>query len=276
MRCKLLSRAIRQTQMTTLVGLLGLGGGLWLTAETFLPQIAWAEAARINLSLDRLPDETFESLVQRAEAVATTAVQTSFQQNNEIANIAVTVVAQNKGAIAPILSLQMTRQEWRSSSTLQPWATYYPNAKALLQFDNVATTSPSPSGSAYTPSNQNRVFNGSSQPRNTTPNGGRGRVFSTPVRPTINSPLTPTQPTIQPGIVNSTPTPSLSPAPGSGMTPTPPIAAPVIPTSNPQAPLPSTNSSPGASSVLTPTSIPLTPLPQLPPNNGTTSNTPGT
>ncbi|MBV9387964.1 MAG: hypothetical protein JOZ78_16195 [Chroococcidiopsidaceae cyanobacterium CP_BM_ER_R8_30] len=262
MRCKLLLRTLGRTQMTTMVGLLGLGGALWLTTETFSPQIAWAEAARVNLSLDRMPNETFESLVQRAKAAATTAVQTSFQQNNEITNVAVTVVAQNKGAIAPILSLQVNRQEWHSSSTLQPWTTYYPNAKALLQFDNVATTSPTPSGSAYTRTNPNRFFNGSGQPRNTFPSSGRGRVFGTPVEPIINSPLTPTQPTIQPGIVNSAPPPSTTPAPGSGMTPTPPTPVPVISPNNPQEPLTPTNSTPGVT----------TPLPQLP-SNGTTSNT---
>lgn len=278
MRCKLLSQTIRQTQMTALVGLLGLGGGVWLTTEVLLPQSAWAVAARVNLSLDRLPNETYESLISRAEAVATTAVQTSFQQNNDIANVAVTVVAQNKGAIAPILSLQVTRQEWRNNSNLQPWATYYPNAKALLRFDNIATTSPTPSGSGYTPTNPNRVLNNSVQPRNINPNGIRGPIFNTPVRPIINSPITPTQPTtIQPGIVNSTPPSSATPAPGSGMTPTPPTTAPIIPPSNPQAPLPSTNSTTGTSSVSTPSSsTPLTPLPQLPNSGATGTTTPGT
>ncbi len=267
MRCKFRSWVSQPNRTLILAVLLGLGGGFWLTIEAIAPQIARAEAARrVDLSLDRLPNETYESLLRRAEAATAAAVQDSFNQDNEVTGVAVTVVAQNQGAIAPILSLQVTRPQWLSRPDLQSWATYYRSAKALLRFDNVATTSPTPAGTIYTPNNPNRSINGSGQ-RNNTFTNGRQRV-----QPITNSPFTPGQPTVQPGIVNSTPPPSLTPAPGQGLTPIPPTAAPVNTPSNPQLPLSPEGSIPSVPSTSTPTNAPLTPLTPVP-NGGTTNNT---
>ena len=249
-----------------LVLLLGLGG-VWLTTEAIAPQVARAEAARrVDLSLNRLPNETYESLLRRAEAATAAAVQDSFNQDNEVTGVTVTVVAQNQGAIAPILSLQVTRPQWLSHPDLQSWATYYRNAKALLLFDNVATT-PAPARTVYTPYNSNRL-NNSGQVRNSTFTNGRQRI-----QPSTNSPFTPGQPTVQPGSGTSTPLPpSLTPAPGQGMAPLPPTTAPLNTPSNPQSPIPGAGSSSGVPSTSTPTNTPLTPLTPVP-NNGTTSNT---
>jgi len=288
-------QGIRKNARTaTLVVSLGLGGGFWFATETLVPQIAQAESARVNLSLDRLPNETYESLERRAEMAATAAVQKSFAQENQVTDVAVTILGENQGAIAPIISLQVSQPQWRSYPNIQRWATHYHSAKALLLFDVATTPTTDTSNSVghnyptqlrgtVNPYNNPRRFNrfGAQQGNNNSING-RQRAFSTPVQPGNNSftpiqpftqpgnnSFTPIQPVTQPGIVNSTPSSSISPAPGSGMTPLPPTTAPESAPSN-------TQNLGVPSSTSTPANVPLTPLTPLP-NNGTTANTtPGT
>ena len=137
-----------KTRMATLVVLLELGGGCWVTTEVLAPQIAQAYTANVDLSLDRQPNETYEGLVRRAEAAATAAAQTSFGNNIQVTDVAVTIVAQNQGAIAPVLSLQVSRTQWQDRPDPQRWAKYFTNAKALLRFEGVATTTPGQTGAA--------------------------------------------------------------------------------------------------------------------------------
>jgi hypothetical protein len=129
----------KKTPMATLVVLLGLGGGYWVTSEVLAPQIVQADTARVDLSLDRKPNETYDELVRRAEVTATAATQARFEQNTQVTNVALMIVAQNQGAIAPLLSLQVSRTQWQSRPDAQRWATYFTSAKALLRFDGVAT-----------------------------------------------------------------------------------------------------------------------------------------
>ena len=137
-----------KTRMPTLVVLLELGGGCWVTTEVLAPQIAQAYTASVDLSLDRQPNETYEGLVRRAEAAATAAAQTSFGNNIQVTDVAVMIVAQNQGAIAPVLSLQVSRTQWQDRPNPQRWAKYFTNAKALLRFEGVATTTPGQTGAA--------------------------------------------------------------------------------------------------------------------------------
>ncbi len=426
----------KQTKLSALVVLLGLGAGSWLTTEALAPQIAQAKATRLDLSLDRQLNETFDNLARRAAASATQVAQNSFKQDNKVTEVAITVIAQNQGAIAPVLSLHVTRSQWQSDPDPSRWTTYYRSAEALLLFDNGDHTAaqagtanpnaqpgqstnnnPGQSGGSVNPSSSGGGVSNTStpnqpgnstatpgQPANnspgqssgggvsntSTPNqpgdssstNGRNGTPTIPGQPANNSPLspghagqpatnspyppgqpnnsnpgqnsrnvnTPTsprrpfygfpnqsgnptstsgrngtsnnpspsqlnftnpstsgqsvnqptttnpsssgQPTSQPatnnsstpgqsGVVNSTPSPNTTPAPGSGMTPTPPTVAPVGSPSSSPGSSPADSSSPSGSSTLTPSNGQLnsTPAngqiaPSTPPTNGgTTGNT---
>lgn len=89
-----------KTPMATLVVLLGLGGGFWVTTEAIAPQIVRAQTS--HLSLIRQPDETYKDLLRRAEAAASAEAQASFDQGDGVTNVAITILAQNQGEIVPI------------------------------------------------------------------------------------------------------------------------------------------------------------------------------
>lgn len=122
----------KTTRMATLVLLLGLTGGSWITNELFTPQIAQADTARITLSLESQPNETYETLLNRAEAVVQGAVEGNFEQNSQIAYVTVTVTAENSGATAPLISLEVSRTQWQKSPDIQRWGTYFETARSLL------------------------------------------------------------------------------------------------------------------------------------------------
>lgn len=116
--------------------LMMLGGGLALTtvASAQTPAQVTTASERVE-SLDTQPNETYENLMKRAEAMAQAAAQQAFQQP-DVNAVTVTVLGQNQGEIAPILTLAVSRQQWDSEGQTQRWATYFTSARSLLGFDN--------------------------------------------------------------------------------------------------------------------------------------------
>ncbi len=123
----------------SLMALLGLVSGIWLGQNAIVPQVAQAETARSDISLTRQPDESYETLLRRAEAVARAAAQRSFDGDILVSDVAVTITAENEGVILPVISLQVSRQAWKSRPDTRRWATYLPNAQSLLRIENHTT-----------------------------------------------------------------------------------------------------------------------------------------
>ncbi|AFZ00822.1 hypothetical protein [Calothrix sp. PCC 6303] len=120
--------------------LLGTAVPLWLITEVFSPKIVQAYTARADLIVDTLADENYETLLRRAEAVARAAAQRSFDQDLLATEVSVIVAGQNAGAIAPILDLRVSRQQWRNRPDPQVWAIYYRSARSLLFFNQEPPT----------------------------------------------------------------------------------------------------------------------------------------
>jgi hypothetical protein len=140
-------RSLVRTQVvpTSLTAVLGLAGVSWLTSAAVAPSVARAYTATVNVTLPYQEDETYESFLRRAEAVARAAAQRSFDGDILVTEVAITISAQNKGAIAPVLFLNVSREAWQSSPDPQRWATYFPGAEGLLGFgepDSAAETPP--------------------------------------------------------------------------------------------------------------------------------------
>lgn len=246
----MLIKSIGQKQITSvsLGAVLGLTGISWLTTAAIAPQIAQAYTAKVNVSLNRQLGESYESFLRRAEAVARAAAQRSFDGDVLVTEVAVTIIGENNGAIAPLLSLEVSRQSWRSRPDPQRWARYFPNTESLLGFDrqNVGAETPS---AAETP-----------PPVPTPPPPSEPRIINiqgTPVRVVIPPapPEAPPQqaapPPAAPGGPEATPqqpapgTPAAPAAPGTPGTPAAP-AAPAAPEAAPQqaAPAPAAPSAP--------------------------------
>lgn len=112
---------------------------LWLATEAIAPQIVQAYTDRVDLAIDSLPEETYETILRRAEMVARAAAQRSFDQDILVTEVYVIVSAQNQGMIAPILALEVSRQEWKKRPDPQRWATYFKTARSLLLFEQPNT-----------------------------------------------------------------------------------------------------------------------------------------
>lgn len=114
-----------------LVALLG-GTGIWLTEALIAPQASQAYTSRVDLFLARELDETYDTLLRRAEMAARAGAQRSFDQDLLITNVSVTVVAEDDGITVPILALRVDRDQWRTRPETYYWATYYRTAEVLL------------------------------------------------------------------------------------------------------------------------------------------------
>lgn len=129
------STLTQQIAPLSLSATLCLTGAVWLATATITPQIAQAKMARLEVALDHQTDEGYQSLLRRAEAIARAAAQRSFDVDILVTEVAVTILGENKGAIAPILLLEVSRQAWKSRPDPQIWATYFPGTQLLLGFE---------------------------------------------------------------------------------------------------------------------------------------------
>lgn len=127
-----------------LMTILGLGGVNWLVISYLTPQVAQAHTAQTEVTLSVQPEESFQTLVQRAEAVARAATQRLFDRDILITDVEVTVLGQNDGQIVPLLKVEVSRQAWRTQPEASHWATYFTNASNLLQFGQTTAVDAQP------------------------------------------------------------------------------------------------------------------------------------
>ncbi|MUG92667.1 hypothetical protein F7734_09455 [Scytonema sp. UIC 10036] len=118
------------------------GVPLWIASEALTPQIVQAYTARVDLSIDRFPEENYETLLTRAETAARAAAQRSFDQDILVTDVSIIVSVQNYGAIAPVLELKVSRPQWRTRPDPKRWATYFKTARSLLFFGGKFSTTP--------------------------------------------------------------------------------------------------------------------------------------
>jgi hypothetical protein len=126
----------------SLVAWLGLGGSLCLVTSAIAPQVALAYTSRLNLTLERQPNESYDTLVRRAEAVARAAAQRSFDNDILVTEAEIIVTGQHIGLSAPILTLAVNRDNWKNRPDARRWSTYYPNSKQLLRIDDPVAATP--------------------------------------------------------------------------------------------------------------------------------------
>ncbi|PIG91944.1 hypothetical protein [Gloeocapsopsis sp. IPPAS B-1203] len=141
--------AANVSKTTLLAVLLGLGCDFLVTHAAIAQNAAQssqaqARSARMNLAVNRQPQETYESLINRAETVAITAVKQRFSQDKHAPAVSVMIVAHSYGAIAPVLSLEISRNQWQyskgSKTETKDQMKYFSTARMLLGFDGVATS----------------------------------------------------------------------------------------------------------------------------------------
>ncbi len=125
-----------------LVGLVGLGGGLVPTLV--VPPAVQAYTSRVNLFVVREPGESFETLVLRSEIIARAAIQRSFDADVLMTDVVVNIIGDNQGIAVPILSVAVSRSDWRLSPDVTQWAEYFEAARMLVVDDMPDGTGASP------------------------------------------------------------------------------------------------------------------------------------
>lgn len=132
----------------SLAVLLGVAGSFCLVEATIAPQLVQAYETRVDVGLDRRANETYSMMVRRAEQIARAAAQRSFDRDILISQVSVIVIGRNQGAEAPILTLDVSRVQWRNRPDARRWATYYKTASFLLGFDDSSAIISAPVPSA--------------------------------------------------------------------------------------------------------------------------------
>ncbi|WP_242018506.1 hypothetical protein [Pseudanabaena sp. FACHB-1998] len=93
---------------------------------------ALAERREVDIRLPVNQDEGFTVMTRRAEILARSAAQRTFDREVLVSDVAVKVTAQSQDQAAIILQLIVSRDEWASRPDPKVWATYFPMAKALM------------------------------------------------------------------------------------------------------------------------------------------------
>lgn len=122
-------------------GWLGVGGGsiaLMATAITLYPQVAQAFTARVELRLSPEPNEDYHSFLLRSESLARTVTQRKFDEDVMVSRVRVIITGENRGMVAPVLTLEVDRNSWRSLPDPTLWSYYYEDSRSLLGFGVMA------------------------------------------------------------------------------------------------------------------------------------------
>ncbi len=95
---------------------------------------ALAERREVDIRLLVNQDEGFTVMTRKAEILARSAAQRTFDRDVLISDVSVKVTAQNlnQDQAAIILQLIVSRRDWASRPDPKIWATYFPMAKTLI------------------------------------------------------------------------------------------------------------------------------------------------
>ncbi|MGF1537814.1 MAG: hypothetical protein ACFB4J_15225 [Elainellaceae cyanobacterium] len=95
------------------------------------PAQVTAPADQLSISMSLLPGESYEDFVERAEEAVAQQVQRYFQRT-AAERVMVTFNGSNSGLVAPVLELDVTREQWTAVPQTVQWATYFPDGEVLL------------------------------------------------------------------------------------------------------------------------------------------------
>ena len=124
--------------------LAGLGVSGWLIQGAIAPPPVQAATERRTITITRQFNETYQSMLRRAEAAARSEAQQLFDRDVLVTDITVSAIGQNGGAITPMFTLEVSRPNWRTSPNPERWANYYSDAQSLLNLLPSRTTATTP------------------------------------------------------------------------------------------------------------------------------------
>jgi hypothetical protein len=119
--------------------ILGLGTVSGLVTDAIAPPPATAYPQNVEIYLTRQGGETYENLLDRSSVIARAATQRTFDADVLVTEVAVIILADNEGLIAPLLTLNVSREQWWERPDPKAWIDYYDGVSTLLQFNKPKT-----------------------------------------------------------------------------------------------------------------------------------------
>ena len=97
-----------------------------------IAQGAIAERREVDIRMQVNQDEGFKVMTRKAEILARSAAQRTFDRDVLVSGVSIKVTAQGDDRAALILQLIVSRREWASRPDPKVWATYFPMTQRLM------------------------------------------------------------------------------------------------------------------------------------------------
>ncbi len=109
--------------------------------------VSLAETKESYLTLDSDGSQSFASLVQQAEDLATLSIARQFQENPAVTEVTVIITADRSRQFVPVLRSRVSRSQWQKNGRIEQWTRYFADAKLLLGFidGNISPANSGPS-----------------------------------------------------------------------------------------------------------------------------------
>lgn len=118
---------------------LALYSGIGISLSIGYTPAAYAYATQEEITVYPETGEDYNALTRRAETAARSLAQRRFDTDILQTRVIVTILTENNGQIAPILTLDVNRNDWRRRPDPQVWATYYHSTRSLLEMGGSGT-----------------------------------------------------------------------------------------------------------------------------------------
>lgn len=128
---------------------------LWMSSLVTTVNLASAEIKEGDLILNFNSNQSFETLIQQAEALAKQSIEQGFAEKPVVTEVSLTILVERHGQIVPFLRSKVSRSQWQKNSNIQRWTQYLvSNSGVLLGFYN-PTVSPNDQSSPGTSTSRN-------------------------------------------------------------------------------------------------------------------------
>lgn len=99
------------------------------------PLSASAETQQLTGTVNSYNGQTFEQLIQQAQAQARSLIEQAFSGNSNLTAVSVKLMGERNGQEVPLLFTTVSRSAWQSNPDLNAWTKYFSHASvALLGF----------------------------------------------------------------------------------------------------------------------------------------------
>jgi len=109
---------------------------LALFGTLLIPEVALTRPVDVNVSIRRQGNETYSQFLERANSLAKNTIEQRFKTDRELDALNVVVVGENNGAIAPLLAIQVNRDNWQANPNVQKWSNEFPFSQSLLGLES--------------------------------------------------------------------------------------------------------------------------------------------